>query len=71
MTTDPTKVPDEDEVPEGDRVEQLQSAGFVEDDLVVPPDAERAVPEASDGDLAEQAHEVARGRREPPSAACQ
>ncbi|MFP5346493.1 MAG: hypothetical protein ACLGIA_05655 [Actinomycetes bacterium] len=58
MTTGPSRPRDEDDVPEGDRVEQLQSAGFVEDDVVVPPDAERAVPEASDGDLAEQAHEV-------------
>jgi hypothetical protein len=59
MSTQPTRVPDDGEVPEADRVEQEQSAGYAEDVVVPPADAgDHAVPEASDGDLAEQAREV-------------
>lgn len=58
MTTDPTRVPDPDEIPEADRIEQQQSAGFVEDRVLAPGGTDRALPDGADGDLAEQAQEV-------------
>lgn len=56
MSTGPTQ--GAEAVPEADQVEQQQSAGFEEDRFVPVAERERAVPEASEADLSEQAIEV-------------
>lgn len=62
MSTDATSGPDDIEVPEADAHEQRQAAGYGDEEgqstEPLPEYRERAVPEASDGDLAEQSREV-------------
>lgn len=57
MTTEPSDDVDV-EVPEGDRLEQQQPAAPDRDRPVSPPATDRALPEGSEADLAEQAIEV-------------
>ena len=62
MSTDPEMaaqqaVEDDMEVPEADAQEQSTPL-HEEPDVVEPPGAGRVIPEASDFDLADQAHEV-------------